>query len=99
MRRETDFHIETENARKTIEKLKGTPSLKDDVYIPLVYPELSTDRIITMEYVKGVRINEVDAIANFRFKGGFRGVMDTVLDLFAVQIFDWRWVHCDPHVS
>lgn len=97
MRRETDFLIETENARKTIEKLKATPSLRNDVYVPVVYPELSTNRIITMELVQGCRINDVEAIAKYKFKGGFRGVMDTVLDLFAVQIFEWRWVHCDPH--
>lgn len=52
-----------------------------------------------MEYVKGVRINDVDALAKFRFKGGFRGIMDTVLDLFAVQIFEWRWVRCLVSVS
>lgn len=80
-----------ENASKTIAKLAATPSLRNDVYIPRVFPELSTDRILTMEYVQGCRINDLPALTRYNFKGGFKGIMDKVLDLFAVQIFEWRW--------
>lgn len=30
-------------------------------------------------------------------KGGTEWVMQTMVDLFSAQIFDWGWVHCDPH--
>lgn len=30
-------------------------------------------------------------------KGGAKWVMQTMIDLFSAQIFDWGWVHCDPH--
>jgi len=30
-------------------------------------------------------------------KGGVAWVMRTMVELFSAQIFDWGWVHCDPH--
>ena len=30
-------------------------------------------------------------------KGGVRSVMQTMVELFSAQMFEWGWVHCDPH--
>lgn len=30
-------------------------------------------------------------------RGGSRAIAQTMVDLFCAQIFDWGWVHCDPH--
>ena len=30
-------------------------------------------------------------------KGGVAWIMHTMVELFSAQIFDWGWVHCDPH--
>ena len=30
-------------------------------------------------------------------KGGVAAIMDTMVQLFSAQIFNWGWVHCDPH--
>jgi aarF domain-containing kinase len=30
-------------------------------------------------------------------KGGVHAVMKTMVELFSAQMFDWGWVHCDPH--
>lgn len=98
MRRETSFRIEADNASRTAALLKETPGLRDEVYIPGVLSELSTDRVLVMEYIEGgVRINERQRLEAFGFKGGMKSIMDPVLNLFAVQLFVWRWVHCDPH--
>ncbi|CDO68648.1 hypothetical protein BN946_scf184382.g5 [Trametes cinnabarina] len=32
-----------------------------------------------------------------RLRGGAEWVMRTMVELFSAQIFDWGWVHCDPH--
>jgi aarF domain-containing kinase len=29
--------------------------------------------------------------------GGRKWVGTTMVDLFCAQIFDWGWLHCDPH--
>ncbi|PPQ72125.1 hypothetical protein CVT26_006865 [Gymnopilus dilepis] len=30
-------------------------------------------------------------------KGGVKSIMQTMVELFSAQMFDWGWVHCDPH--
>lgn len=30
-------------------------------------------------------------------KGGVKAVMQTMVELFSAQMFNWGWVHCDPH--
>ena len=30
-------------------------------------------------------------------RGGARSIMETLISLFSVQIFQWGFVHCDPH--
>jgi len=30
-------------------------------------------------------------------KGGTQYIMHTMVSLFSAQMFDWGWVHCDPH--
>lgn len=30
-------------------------------------------------------------------KGGVKAIMQTMVELFSAQMFEWGWVHCDPH--
>jgi aarF domain-containing kinase len=30
-------------------------------------------------------------------KGGVQAIMQTMVELFSAQMFEWGWVHCDPH--
>jgi aarF domain-containing kinase len=30
-------------------------------------------------------------------KGGVKTIMQTMVELFSAQMFEWGWVHCDPH--
>ncbi|EIW54588.1 atypical/ABC1/ABC1-B protein kinase [Trametes versicolor FP-101664 SS1] len=117
LRRELDFELEAENARATAAFVASEPRLADRVYIPRVFPSLSTKKIMTAEWIDGVRLSDkrgiarlmgddrasassTDPLAADRFpplRGGAKWVMQTMIDLFSAQIFDWGWVHCDPH--
>ncbi|KAI0687937.1 ABC1-domain-containing protein [Cerioporus squamosus] len=116
LRRELDFEAEARNARRTAEFVAQEPRLADRVYIPKVYPELSTKKVMVAEWIDGVRLSDRRGIERLmgddasaaprpplpadRFptlKGGSKWVMQTMVDLFSAQIFDWSWVHCDPH--
>jgi hypothetical protein len=91
------FNLSAANSQQTIEHLRATPSLSSLVYVPRVYPELSSERVLVMEYCNGAKINERERIEAWHFRGGVKGVMDTVLDLFAAMTFEWKFVHADPH--
>ncbi|OSX61911.1 hypothetical protein POSPLADRAFT_1070397 [Postia placenta MAD-698-R-SB12] len=111
LRRELDFTLEAENALKTAEFIAAEPRLADRVYIPKVYPELSTKKVMVAEWIDGVRLSDrrgirrlmgeddgADALPRTRsLKGGVKTIMQTMVELFSAQIFEWGWVHCDPH--
>ena len=51
---ELDFNIEVNNALRIKELLKDD----DRVYVPEYYRHLCSDRLIVMEFVEGVKVNQ-----------------------------------------
>ncbi|GLB42784.1 putative ABC1 family protein [Lyophyllum shimeji] len=62
LRQELDFVREASNAMKTSEYVRGEPRLADRVYIPKVYPEFSTKKVMTAEWIDGVRLTNRPAV-------------------------------------
>ena len=67
---ETDFENEADNSETMRKLVAGEPSLRGRVYIPVVYPELSSKRVLTTEWIEGVRLWDQDAIKN-TWRGGY----------------------------
>ncbi|MCB9456567.1 MAG: AarF/ABC1/UbiB kinase family protein [Anaerolineaceae bacterium] len=65
------------------------------VYIPAVYPEHSTDSVLTMEDVTTIKISDFAAIeaAGISRKAIAKRLMDASLK----QVFEERFFHADPH--
>ncbi|KAL1883371.1 hypothetical protein VTK73DRAFT_8938 [Phialemonium thermophilum] len=53
---ETDFENEAKNSELMKSLVEAEPSLRGRVYIPPVYPELSSRRVLTTEWIEGVRL-------------------------------------------
>ena len=53
--REIDFSIELANIQRFTRQFEQNPT----IHVPLVYPELSTDRVLVMEYVIGIKSSKV----------------------------------------
>ncbi len=91
MERELDFNSEKENSRKSKALFAGDKS----VYIPEVLDSYSSSRVLTMEYVSGVRITDHAGIKELK--------LDTLecsrmmSRLFSRMIFQHGFIHCDPH--
>lgn len=70
---------------------------RDDlgVYIPAVYAEHSTDRVITLEDVTTIKLDDYEALeaAGISRKAVAKRLSDTYLK----QIFEHRFFHADPH--
>ncbi|KXN84680.1 ABC1 family protein C10F6.14c [Leucoagaricus sp. SymC.cos] len=58
LRQELDFEHEAENARRTTSFVESEPSLRGKVYIPRVYPEYSTKKVMVAEWIDGVRLSD-----------------------------------------
>ncbi|MDW7972483.1 MAG: AarF/ABC1/UbiB kinase family protein [Thermodesulfovibrio sp.] len=89
--RELDFRKEAVNAMIFREKFKDY----EKVYIPHVFKEFTTERILVMEKVEGIRIDDIESIR----KKGFdiETLLNVVIDMYFKQIFDYGFFHGDPH--
>jgi aarF domain-containing kinase len=68
---ECDFENEARNSQRMAELVKGEPRLRDRVYIPKVYEDLSSKRVMTAEWIEGVRLWDKAGITN-SWQGGWR---------------------------
>ncbi|MEO1291035.1 MAG: AarF/UbiB family protein, partial [Chloroflexota bacterium] len=67
----------------------------DGIYVPTVYDDLSTDKIIVLEDVTSIKI---DDYARLAAAGVSREeVASRLMDVYLDQIFEHRFFHADPH--
>jgi len=76
-------------------RLRAALSHRSDVMIPSVVPELSTSRLITMEYVEGIKIDDRAGLEQAGINP--REVARLVNDVYAEQMLQLGWLHADPH--
>ncbi|KAK0510064.1 hypothetical protein JMJ35_007458 [Cladonia borealis] len=68
---ETDFVNEADNAERMAKLVAGEPRLRGRIYIPKVYRELSSKRVMTAEWIEGVRLWDKEHLTK-PWKGGWR---------------------------
>lgn len=66
-----------------------------DVLVPAVFEELSTERLIVMEYADGIKITDRNALVNAGISP--RAVARLLNDLYAEQMLRLGLLHADPH--
>ncbi|MDA8107943.1 MAG: AarF/ABC1/UbiB kinase family protein [Betaproteobacteria bacterium] len=87
--KELDFRLEGQNAERFRQNFAEDPA----VYVPRIFWELSTRRVLTMEHSAGSRIDAVhpeDPAARARLAG-------ELARLFLAQLFEHGFFHGDPH--
>jgi predicted unusual protein kinase regulating ubiquinone biosynthesis (AarF/ABC1/UbiB family) len=88
---ELDFVNEAANA----ERMRANFAGRTDVVVPAVVRELSTRRVLVMEYVPGVRVTDV---AGLRALGvDPAAVAGLLIDVFCEQVLVHGFFHADPH--
>lgn len=68
---ETDFENEARNGERMRDLIQNEPRLRDRVYIPKVYHELSSKRVMTAEWIEGIRLWDKEGITG-TWHGGWR---------------------------
>ncbi|KAI9852299.1 MAG: hypothetical protein M1838_001188 [Thelocarpon superellum] len=69
---ETDFVNEADNAERMAELVAHDSRLRGRVYVPVVYRDLSSKRIMTAEWIEGVRLWDKETLTA-PWRGGRRG--------------------------
>ena len=88
---ETNYILEIEQSKEIVEKCRHIPNLK----FPEYYSEYSSDRIITMDWMKGEHLSEFTAHNEDPEVSNKLG--QALWDFYMHQIHNLRKVHADPH--
>ncbi|KAL4620868.1 hypothetical protein ACB092_06G187400 [Castanea dentata] len=96
--KELDFLVEAQNSEKCLDNFrKQSPHIADYVYAPKVYWNLSTSKLLTMEFMDGAHVNDVKTIQRLGIQP--KEVAKLVSQAFAEMMFKHGFVHCDPHAA
>lgn len=92
LREETDYRLELQ---RSVEISTACENELENLYFPKYYPELSSDRIITMDWLEGHHLKEFLATnpsQEIRNKIG-----QALWDFVNFQVHRLKMVHADPH--
>jgi ubiquinone biosynthesis protein len=88
---ELSFLNELANINRFSGNFKGNTS----IYLPRVYPELSNDNNLCMEFLDGVKISDKEALLAMGLDP--EAIARKGLDLYLVQVLEHGFFHADPH--
>ena len=88
---EMDFEHEAEN----IERFAALFRDSDFVIIPKVYREITTRRVLVMQFFEGFRVTEVDEIV--RHNIDVQKVIHNLIEFYGDQLLLHGFFHADPH--
>ena len=91
LEKEIDYKIEATSMERCARQFLDDPH----VYIPKVYREVTSSRVLTAEFIEGIKISDIDKIES---AGLDRKVITSRgADLVLKQVFKHGFFHADPH--
>jgi predicted unusual protein kinase regulating ubiquinone biosynthesis (AarF/ABC1/UbiB family) len=88
---ELDYRREANNLSTLRDVLDGRPR----IVVPKPYDDLSTGKVLTMEYIDGRKVTELSSLA--RVDADFTPLADELFAAYLKQILDAGFFHADPH--
>jgi len=91
---EIDYVAEGANARRFSELYAKDVAVKG-VFVPKVYSELTTRKVLTMEWVEGFRLTDNESLEAYNLDR--KKLVDTLVQCSLRQILENGYFHADPH--
>ncbi len=91
LKRETDFLGELDNIERFRRNFADEPRL----HLPITHPELSARRVLTMEFIDGFKVNNLDKLAEHGVSG--EAIAKAGVEIILRSIFEHGFFHADPH--
>jgi len=88
---ETNYLLELEQSKEVVDACNKI----ENIIFPNYYPEFSSEKIITMDWMTGIHLSEFTAINKDQEVGDKIG--QALWDFYMYQIHVLRKVHADPH--
>lgn len=89
---EMDYEREMENAARF---RRNFANWQQEVYLPRIYPELSSRHVITMEYIAGVKPTDAERLRAAGFDPMQK--MTLLVRTYLKQLLEDGFFHADPH--
>jgi len=91
LEKELNYNIEATNMERMAAQFLDDHTL----YIPKVFRDFSTKRILTMEFVEGIKISDIQKLNEAGLD--CKKIIARGSDILLKQIFDHGFFHADPH--
>lgn len=91
LRKELDFTIEASHIDRFRIDFKNDPY----VYVPLLYDDYTTKRLLVTEFIHGVKVSNIEGIT--RLQLDTKEIAKNGTHIILRQIFDHGFFHADPH--
>lgn len=88
---EIDYITEAANCKRFKEMFKDDPT----IYIPRVYEEYTSRRVLVLEWINGIKINDYTALEAARIDR--LEVANRTVQAYFRQFFEEGFFHADPH--
>eukprot|EP00559_Dactyliosolen_fragilissimus_P004100 CAMPEP_0184861890 /NCGR_PEP_ID=MMETSP0580-20130426/6475_1 /TAXON_ID=1118495 /ORGANISM="Dactyliosolen fragilissimus" /LENGTH=985 /DNA_ID=CAMNT_0027359549 /DNA_START=154 /DNA_END=3111 /DNA_ORIENTATION=+ len=92
--RELDYVAEAANAQRFSQLYSGYVR---DVFVPKVYSELTTSKVLTMEWIDGYRLTDTQSLEQNGLDR--KKLVDTLVQCSLRQILENGFFHADPHAG
>jgi len=89
---ETNYRLELE---RSVQISKACSEAVGNLYFPEYYPELSGDRVITMDWIEGLHLKEF--LASNPSQEIRNKIGQTLWNFYDFQVHQLKMVHADPH--
>lgn len=90
---EIDYVAEAANAQRFNELYAGVT----DVFVPKIYSELTTSKVLTMEWVDGFRLTDSKDLARYNLDPS--KLVNTLVQCSLKQVLENGYFHADPHAG
>ncbi len=91
LEKELDYTIEA----ASMERMGIQFQLEPGIHIPKVFSEFSTERVLTMEFINGIKASDIEAIDAAGLDR--KQLTRTGADFILRQVFEHGFFHADPH--
>lgn len=80
---------------KNIDKYSKVIEHEKHVIVPKVYWDYTTSKVLTMEFIDGIKVSSVKDFKKLKIKGSY--LSDTLVRIFVNGVLYHRFFHADPH--
>lgn len=93
--KEIDFINESINVQRFYNNLQNDKSLDQFACAPKVYPEFTTDKVLALEYISGIKIDQIKSLKAKEYD--IQNIARRLAVSYFKQIFEYGFFHADPH--